>query len=65
LQVFELALKLRLVVLPGQSIHARRSLLLELIEGLPEQVGADVAQERGEPFLLPLPCGLPYALQRR
>ena len=24
----------------------------------------DVVEERGEPFLLPLPCGLPYALQR-
>ena len=29
-----------------------------------EQVGADVVQERGELLLPPLPCGLPYALQR-
>src|SRR5207244_6456081 len=25
---------------------------------------ADMVEERGEPLLLPLPCGLPYAVQR-
>jgi len=25
---------------------------------------AEMMEERGEPFLLPLPCDLPYALQR-
>jgi hypothetical protein len=25
---------------------------------------AELVVERGEPFLLPLPCGLTYALQR-
>ena len=31
---------------------------------LAEQIDADVVQERGELLLLPLPCGLPYAIQR-
>jgi CheY-like chemotaxis protein len=26
--------------------------------------GSDVVEERSEPLLLPLPCSLPYALQR-
>jgi hypothetical protein len=30
----------------------------------PECVDADVVEERGELLLLPLPCCLPYALQR-
>jgi hypothetical protein len=63
-QVLELALKAGLVVLPGQAVHARRRVLLDLEERLPEQVDADMVEERGEPFLLPLPCGLAYARQR-
>jgi hypothetical protein len=64
MQILEIALEVRLVGLPGQSIHAGRGLLLELMKRLAEQIDADVVQERGEPFLLPLPCGLPYAFQR-
>jgi hypothetical protein len=30
----------------------------------PERIDTDMAEERGELFLLPLPCGLPYAAQR-
>jgi hypothetical protein len=63
-QILELALEVCLVVLPGQTVHTRRSILLDLEERLPEQVDADMVEERGEPFLLPLPCCLPYALQR-
>ena len=29
-----------------------------------EQFGVNVVEQRGEPFLLPFPCSLPYALQR-
>ena len=64
MQILEIALELRFVGLPGQSIHARRGLLLELMKCLAEQIDADVVQERGELLLLPLPCGLPYAIQR-
>jgi hypothetical protein len=64
-QVLEPALEVCLVVLPGQAVHPRRGVLLGLEERLPEQVDADMVEERGEPFLLPLPCCLPYALQRR
>src|SRR5215211_588334 len=56
-QVLELALKVRLVVRPPQSIHARRGILLEFVERFFEQVDADVVEERGEPLLLPFPCG--------
>jgi site-specific DNA recombinase len=63
-QVLELALKVCLVVLPCQPIHARRGILLEFVERLFEQVDADVVEERGEPLLLPFPCDFPYAVQR-
>ena len=63
-QVLEIALKVCLVVLPRQPVHARGGIRLEFEERLPEQVDAEVVEERGEPLLLPLPCGLPYALQR-
>jgi hypothetical protein len=62
-QILEPALKVRLVVLPGQAVHTRRGILLDLEEGLSEQVDADMVEKRGEPFLLPLPCCLPYAFQ--
>jgi hypothetical protein len=28
------------------------------------RVDVDMVEKRGEPLLLPLPCGLPYAVQR-
>src|SRR6266700_1301348 len=63
-QILELALAICLVLSPCQSIHAGCGILLEFEERLFEVVDADVVVERGEPFLLPLPCCLPYALQR-
>ena len=42
----------------------RGGLALERVERLPERIDRDVVQERGELLLLPLPCGLPYAVQR-
>jgi hypothetical protein len=63
-QILEFALEVRLVGLPAHSIHTGRGLLPELIVCFLKQIDADVVQERGEPFLLPLPCGLPYAVQR-
>jgi hypothetical protein len=40
------------------------SILLEFRECLCEVINTDVMEERGELLLLPLPCSLPYALQR-
>lgn len=45
-------------------IHSRRGLPLKCEERRPEHRQAEMVVERGEPFLLPLPCGLAYALQR-
>ena len=63
-QISEVSVKVCLVVLPGQPVHPRRGVPLEIEERHSEQVEADVVEERGESFLLPLPCGLPYAVQR-
>ena len=37
---------------------------IKRVKRRPERVGIDVVEERGELSLLPLPCGLPYAVQR-
>src|SRR3954454_24847291 len=63
-QISEVSVKVCLVVLPGQPVHSRRGVPLKIKERHAEQVEADVMEERGEPFLLPVPCGLPYAVQR-
>ena len=64
MQVLEIALKVLLVVPTCQSIHSSCSILLEFRECLFEVVSTDVMEERGELLLLPLPCNLPYAIQR-
>src|SRR6266446_3393212 len=64
MQVLEIALKVLLVVPTCQPIHPRCSILLEFKECLFEVIDIDVVEERGELLLLPLPCGLPYAVQR-
>src|SRR5690348_10078952 len=51
------------VVIPGHAIHTGGGLALERIECHPERIDIDVVQERGEPFFLPLPCRVPYAVQ--
>jgi transposase len=63
-QSLKVALEIRLVVPPAQPVYAGRSVPLKLVERKPEQIDADMVEERGEPFLLPLPCGLSYAFQR-
>ncbi len=64
MQVLEIALEVLLVVLPCHTVHARCGIGLEFSECLFEQVDVDMVQERGELLPLPLPCCLPYALQR-
>ena len=60
----EPGLELCLVVPRRQPVHARSGIPLEREERRPEQIDADVVEERGERFLLPLSCRLPYAVQR-
>ena len=64
MQIPEPRLKFCLVVLPCHSIHAGSCSTLETIERYSECIDTDMVEKRGEPFLLPLPCGLPYAVQR-
>src|SRR5437016_11579202 len=63
-QVLDLAIEVCLVVLPCQPIHTRCGISLEGEQCHSQEFDADMVEERGEPFLLPLPCDLPYALQR-
>jgi hypothetical protein len=63
-QIDELSLEINLVVPPCHPVDARRRISLEREKRHPEQIEADMVEERDEPFLLPLPCGLSYALQR-
>jgi len=63
-QVLDPMIEVRGVGPPHQPIHARGGLSLEREECRPQHLGAEMVEERGEPFLLPLPCGLPYAIQR-
>ena len=62
-QVLEADLEVMAVILPRYAIDARGRLALEREVGFPELIAIDVVQERGEPFLLLQPCGLPYAVQ--
>ena len=64
MQIHEVSLKVCLVVPPRQPVHAGGGITPEREERFPEQIDAEVVEERGEPFLLPVPCGCPYAIQR-
>src|SRR5437016_2891817 len=64
MQHLDLVIEVCLVVLPCQPIHTRCGISLEGKECHTQEFDADMVEERGEPFLLPLPCDLPYALQR-
>jgi len=63
-QVLDPAIEVCLVVLPCQSIDAGSSFSPESEEGCPEHFGAEVVEERREPFLLPFLRSFPYAFQR-
>src|SRR5215472_5282178 len=55
MQTDEIALQVRLVILPRHTIHTRCRPALEGVERQSEQIGVDVVEKRGKPFLLPLP----------
>jgi len=56
--------RLCLVVLPCHVVHAGGDFALERVEHQPERADVNLMEKRGEPCLLPLPCGVPYAAQR-
>ena len=64
MQILEVTLEVRIVLLPCQTIHASSGVLLEFIKRVLKQVDGEMVEERSELLLLPLPCGLPYAFQR-
>src|SRR5262249_2549723 len=63
-EILEVALEVHFVVLPRHPVDPSGSPAFERVEGCPERFGVDMVEKRGEPLLLPLPCGLPYAVQR-
>ena len=64
MQIFEPVFEIRVVVSPSHPVHSGSGILLEFEERLPEQLDSDMVEERGELLLLPVPCHLPYAVQR-
>ena len=64
MQVLDIVFEVCLVVLPRPPIHAGGCVLRQRVERLLQQFNGDVVEERGEPLLLPFPCGLPYAFLR-
>jgi hypothetical protein len=64
MQILDPEFEIRLVVVPRHTIHAGGGFTLKRVERRPERIDTDMVEERGELFLLPLPCGLPYAAQR-
>lgn len=63
-EILEIALQVHFVVLPAHPVDSRGSFAFERVVGCPERVDVDMVEKRGEPLLLPLPCGVPYAVQR-
>ena len=64
MQISEVSVKVCFVGPPRHAVHTGGGVTLEREKRRPEQVDVDVVEERGEPLLLPLLCGLPYAFQR-
>ena len=56
MQVHELGLEVCVIVLPCQPVYTGGGVPFQLNERKPEEINADVVEERGEPFLLPLPA---------
>jgi hypothetical protein len=63
-EVLEIGLEVRLVVLPCHPVRARSGLALEREERRPQCVEVEMVEKRGEPLFLPVPCSLPYPAQR-
>src|SRR6202158_187890 len=64
MQISEVSLKVCRIGLPRQPVHPGGGVALEHEERFPEQIDAEVVEERGELLLLPLLSCLPYASER-
>ena len=62
-EIGELAVEIGLVVAPRHPVDAGGRIALERVEGVPESIDINVVQERGEPRLFTVPCGLSYTVQ--
>jgi len=62
-QIHEPALEVLTVFAPRDAVDPGSRIPLERRVGGPEPFDIDVVEERGEPFLLPCPCNVPYAVQ--
>jgi hypothetical protein len=63
-QIVDPAIEIGFVILPRHPVDARSRVPLQREERSTEHYGVEVVEERGEPLLPPLLCGLPYAFQR-
>src|SRR4051794_12592427 len=64
MQVLNPAIEVLFVGLPCHPVYTGGGVALERVERRSQHGRVDMVQERGEPLLLPLPRGLPYAFQR-
>jgi hypothetical protein len=65
MQISEVSFKVCGVDLPRSIVHAGSGIAFEREKRCPEEVDAEVVVESGELLLfLPLPCSLPYAVER-
>jgi hypothetical protein len=51
------------ILLPPHAIDSRRGLTLQCVEAVAEKGDADVVEQSGKPFLLPILCCLPHTVQ--
>src|SRR3954471_19581607 len=63
-QLLNPAIEVLFIGLPCHAVHARSGVALDRVERRSQHGRVDMVQKRGEPLLLPLPCGLSYAVQR-
>ena len=63
MQRLQIALQVCFIVLPRNAIHPGRGSALERQKRFPQQINADMVQQRGELLFLPQPCNFPYTIQ--
>jgi hypothetical protein len=56
-------LQARRILLPGHAVYPRGCFALEREAAGTEPIDGEMVEQRGDPFLLPILCGLPHAAQ--
>src|SRR5215510_11472606 len=64
MQISEVSVKVCFVGPPRQPVHSGSGIAFEREKRFPEHVHAEMMEERSELLIPPLPCGLPYAVER-